>query len=64
MMLLSLRVPLGMFVATASWWNELRHGIHGGDVETSLVLHFRPDLVSMELAQNFVSLSETMENEF
>jgi creatinine amidohydrolase len=70
-----LRVRLGMFVATASWWqlgglerffskNELKHGIHGGAVETSLMLHFRPDLVSMELAQNFVSLSETMENEF
>jgi creatinine amidohydrolase len=70
-----LRVRLGMFVATAAWWQldelqndfsagELRHGIHGGALETSLMLHFRPDLVSMDLARNFVSLGETLEKEF
>ena len=70
-----LRVRLGMFVATASWWqlgglerffseNELKHGIHGGAVETSLMLHFRPDLVSMNMAKNFVSLSEVLADEY
>jgi creatinine amidohydrolase len=40
------------------------HGIHGGDVETSLMLHLRPDLVRMEKAQNFVSSAQAMEKEF
>ena len=35
---------------------ERRDGIHGGDVETSLMLHFRPDLVDMSVAENFPSL--------
>lgn len=70
-----LRVRLGMFVATASWWQlgglerffsteELKHGIHGGAVETSLMLHFRPDLVAMDQAANFVSLGQGLEREF
>lgn len=42
---------------------EKRHGIHGGDMETSLMLHFRPDLVRMEKAQNFLSASATAEAE-
>ena len=35
--------------------DELRYGIHGGAVETSLMLHIRPDLVSMENASDFAS---------
>jgi creatinine amidohydrolase len=69
-----LRVRLGMLVATAAWWqlaelqryfseHELRNGIHGGAVETSLMLHFRPDLVAMDLARNFVSLGERLDKE-
>ena len=38
--------------------DERRFGIHGGDVETSLMLHFRPDLVAMERARNFRSSAE------
>jgi creatinine amidohydrolase len=34
---------------------EARFGIHAGDVETSLMLHLRPDLVDMEKAQDFAS---------
>ena len=34
---------------------ERRYGIHGGDVETSLMLHFHPDLVDMSAAHNFRS---------
>ena len=70
-----LRVRLGMFVVTTAWWQlgqppglfsdaEMKHGIHGGAVETSMMLHLRPDLVRMEKAQNFVSLSALMENEY
>jgi creatinine amidohydrolase len=43
---------------------EDRQGIHGGDVETSLMLHFRPDLVDMGKAQNFVSNVSHAETEF
>ena len=34
--------------------DELRHGLHAGEVETSMMLHLRPDSVRMENAQNFV----------
>jgi creatinine amidohydrolase len=51
-------VPDGMFSATEA--TELKHGIHGGDVETSLMLHFRPDLVDMAKAQDFKSLTGEM----
>ena len=43
---------------------ESVHGIHAGDVETSLMLHFRPDLVRMDKARNFVSSAVAMETEF
>jgi creatinine amidohydrolase len=43
---------------------ELRHGIHGGEVETSLMLHFRPDLVDMTKAQDFRSLAAKTDAEF
>lgn len=43
---------------------ETRQGIHGGDIETSLMLHFRPDLVDMGLAQNFVSSFAKAEQTF
>ena len=35
--------------------NEQRYGIHGGLVETSLMLHLRPDLVRMDHASDFRS---------
>ncbi|RVB58152.1 creatininase family protein, partial [Mesorhizobium sp. M7A.F.Ca.CA.004.06.1.1] len=50
--------PAGMYTEL-----EDRHGIHGGDVETSLMLHFRPDLVDMAKADNFVSNVAKAENE-
>ena len=70
-----LRVTCRMFVVNVAWQalfspadlfseDELRHGIHGGEVETSLMLHLRPDLVHMELADDFVSLSRTMANDY
>jgi creatinine amidohydrolase len=35
--------------------DEARHGIHGGLVETSMMLHLRPDLVRMQHAADFRS---------
>ena len=35
--------------------DERRHGIHGGLIETSIMLALRPDLVRMERARNFES---------
>lgn len=69
-----LRVRHGMFVAKTSWsrfgmpdgmYSELekRHGIHGGDMETSLMLHFRPDLVRMDKAIDFRSAAARAEEE-
>lgn len=43
---------------------ELRYNVHGGDVETSLMLHFRPDLVDMGKARNFASGVKQAESEF
>jgi len=40
--------------------HESKYGIHGGEVETSLMLHFRPELVRMQHARNFVSKAEWM----
>jgi creatinine amidohydrolase len=55
----------GLFVVNCHWGRlglpfaidpvEQRHGIHGGWVETSLMLHLRPDLVHMDLAEDFRS---------
>lgn len=66
-----LRVRHQMAVVSTQWGrfgnpegliseHETRFGIHGGEVETSLMLHFRPDLVRMDKAENFVSKAEDM----
>jgi len=47
----SFGVPPGLFEA-----DELAHGLHGGAVETSLLLHLRPDLVRTEALADFPSL--------
>ncbi len=70
-----LRARLGMFVAMASWHRfgapdglfsdeERAHGIHAGEIETSLMLHFRPDLVRLDEAADFPSESVAIETEF
>ncbi|MBA3446413.1 MAG: creatininase family protein [Pseudaminobacter sp.] len=70
-----LRVRFAMLAVKTSWQRfgrpdgmypdlEDRHGIHGGDVETSLMLHFRPDLVDMTKAENFGSNVARAEQEF
>jgi creatinine amidohydrolase len=52
-------LPQGLYDAV-----EARHGIHAGDIETSLMLAFRHDLVHMGKAKNFVSTAIAMEQEF
>src|ERR1700737_4398608 len=51
--------PEGLFTP-----DEIAHGIHGGDVETSLMLAARPDLVRTDLAKDFVPASTAMAREF
>ncbi|GAH39970.1 unnamed protein product, partial [marine sediment metagenome] len=70
-----LRVQANMLVVKAAWSRlgkpaglyserELKFGIHGGDVETSLMLHFRPELVDMASAKDFPSVAEQDEATF
>lgn len=70
-----LRIRHRMLVVNAAWFDlgmpedlfsddECRHGIHGGEVETSLMLHLRPDLVDMAQARDFVSLGQEMSEEY
>lgn len=65
-----LRVRAGMLAVKCQWGSfghpggmyppdELAYGIHGGDVETSLMLAFRPECVDMGLAANNRSSAET-----
>jgi creatinine amidohydrolase len=51
--------PLGVYGE-----RELRYGIHAGDSETSLMLHFHPDLVDMGHARDFASVAERDEQRF
>ncbi len=70
-----LRASHGMLAVKTSWERfgrpdglfspeEEHYGIHGGDVETSLMLHFRPDLVDMAKAEKFASNVARAEQEF
>lgn len=43
---------------------ELAVGIHAGAIETSLMLHFRPDLVRMEKATYFGSLQQELADRY
>ncbi|MEM7686372.1 MAG: creatininase family protein [Pseudomonadota bacterium] len=65
-----LRVQAGMFAVKCQWGAfghpegmysefERNFGIHGGDVETSLMLAFRPETVDMSHATQFRSTAET-----
>ncbi|MEL6915395.1 MAG: creatininase family protein [Pseudomonadota bacterium] len=59
-----LRVRAGLYCVRMGWGatgtpeglysaQEAAQGIHGGDTETSLMLHFRPDTVDMKQARDF-----------
>lgn len=43
---------------------EVRHGIHAGAVETSIMLHLRPEAVRRDAIAAFPSLSEELEPQF
>lgn len=67
-----LRVKLGM-LAVSAWASagadlsdlysahELKHGIHGGEAETSVMLHLHRDLIDMQHADDFVPVSVELE---
>ena len=70
-----LRAQHGLLVAKATWHrfgypdglfseDELKHGIHAGDVETSLMLSFRPELVRDAERENFTSAAAAIESDF
>lgn len=70
-----LRVRHGMMVVAWSWYAgglppglfdeaEVRHGIHAGAIETSMMLHLRPDLVRMNLAADFVPLMSELAGDY
>jgi creatinine amidohydrolase len=70
-----LRLRHKMLVVTAAWHRfgyppgtferaEQRHGVHAGDVETSLMLAGRGDTVRMENAENFVPATVAMAEDF
>lgn len=70
---LRLRDELGLLVVKANYFllprpptvdlpeAEWRHGLHGGAVETAMMLHLRPDLVRMEAAAAAPSLGAQLE---
>lgn len=70
-----LRARFRMLVVSCGWSRfgypdglfadaEVRHGIHGGDIETSLMLAYRPDLVALPAARDATPASLAMEEEF
>ena len=69
-----LRVRAGMLAVKTGWsqfWPkelysdiENRFGIHGGDAETSLLLHFRPELVHRDRLADFPSVAQRDEEEY
>ena len=70
-----LRIRHRMLAVIASWSRfgypyglfsdaEIKHGIHGGDIETSLMLCFRPDLVRKAEMADFAPATITMERDY
>lgn len=70
-----LRIKHEMFVTATNWLRfgqpeglfpeeEFAYGIHGGDIETSLMLHLHPELVNMCEARDFKSEQQAYLREF
>ncbi|MFZ4406985.1 MAG: creatininase family protein [Paracraurococcus sp.] len=70
-----LRIRQAMFAVACMWSRlgkppgivdaaEARHGIHGGQVETAVMLRLAPGLVDMAKARNFASAWIAQENAF
>lgn len=71
--ILRARAELGMLAVGTAWmrfaqletlydYDERKYGIHGGAIETALMLHFAPHLVDMEKAKNFPSSFAAIES--
>lgn len=71
-LILALRRDFDMLAVSSAWLRfgqpdglfsdqELKYGIHGGDIETSLMLHFAPQKVDMGRAEKFESKLEKIE---
>jgi creatinine amidohydrolase len=69
-----LRERHSMMIVAANWYtlgqppgmfteHELRHGIHAGDLETSVMLALAPQTVQMQHARHFRSLTERLAEE-
>lgn len=69
-----LRIELDMLVVTASWLrfgqpeglftpDELAYGRHGGDIETSLMLHYWPEAVRNGVLRDFVSNAKAWDDD-
>src|SRR5262245_57292312 len=69
------RVRLNMLAGATQWRRfglppdtyaayDATYGIHAGDIEVSLMLHFRPELVDMSKAKMFPSKAADIEKEF
>jgi creatinine amidohydrolase len=71
MVILRARIELGMLAVATSWSrfgfpqglfsaDEIALGIHGGEIETSIMLAARPELVAMDKAGDFASLQQDL----
>ena len=54
-----LGLPAGLFDA-----EEIAHGIHGGAIETSIMMHLHPERVRTEALANFVSTGPRLEQQY
>ena len=61
---LPLQTPAGAPVNDLFSAHEHRFGIHGGEIETSMMLALKPDQVDMTKAQNFHSTSQDRAQKF
>ncbi|WP_332712057.1 creatininase family protein [Pelagibacterium mangrovi] len=73
-LILTARAELEMLAVGTAWMrfaqfekfythDERKYGIHGGAIETALMLHFAPHLVDMAKAENFPSFFAAIESE-
>jgi len=72
---LELRINCGMLVTATNWLRfgqpdglypeeEFSYGIHGGDIETSIMMHLHPDLVRTDQLRDFPSAQQDFLRDF
>ncbi len=57
-------LPIAGDVMAVFGANEQRFGVHGGDIETSMMLALRPDRVDMAQARDFASTSQARARDY